>query len=435
MHQILNKNRKENKSGQPDDNSSKQGHPVMNSERMRSVDILRGLVILVMIFVNDVYNIAGAPEMFLHVKYGHDGMSIADAVFPAFLFIVGLSMPFSLGKRLKNGESVQQIWEHVARRSALLILIGFFMVNAESIDRFNGFFDYRVWSFLMAAGVILFRIDFPRSYPWMSQVLKIFRITGVLLLVFLAFAYSSKNGAGLMQMRAHWWGIIGLIGWAYFVSAAVYIFFQKVPAGILGAAALLYCMYFADKAGMFQGLSFINNIVSIGPFLGTHSAICLSGAALGILISENLHEKTHRCRITRAAVLGIGFAAAGYMLHSLSKMHPMFIISKLSATPSWGLLSSAFTALAWVLIYIVSDVSKENKVTKIMEHAGRNALMAYILSDLLIYGLTLLDVYYFRSDFYNSWGASMGLWRSLFFAFSVVLFAGVLERFRIRLRL
>jgi heparan-alpha-glucosaminide N-acetyltransferase len=406
-----------------------------NSERIRSVDILRGLVILVMIFVNDAYSIAGAPQIFLHAKYSQDGMTIADIVFPAFLFIVGLSLPFSLGKRLKKWESSLQIWEHIVKRSVVLLFIGFFMVNVGSIDRSNGILEYNFWSFLMLTGVILFRIDFPHSYPWLRQTRKIVRTAGILLLVFLAFAYSSKDGTGLMQMTTQWWGIIGLIGWAYLISAVVYLFMQKLPTGMLGAAALLYCLYLADKAGMFQSFSFINNIVTIGPFLGTHSAICVSGAAMGMLISENLQEKLHKCRITRAIVLGAGFAAGGVMLHSLSSLHPMFKISKLAATPPWGLLSSAFTAWAWALIYLVSDVSKENKITKIMEYAGRNALMAYVLSDLIIYGLTLLDINYFQSKFYAGWGASMGLWRSLFLSVSVMLFAGILEKFKIRLKL
>lgn len=404
-------------------------------ERIRSIDILRGLVILAMIFVNDASGIAGSPGIFLHLKAGQDGMTMADAVFPAFLFIIGLTMPFSLGKRMQKGESFSQIWEHVIRRSVVLLFIGFFMVNLHSIDRSGGMIEYRMWSFLMLTGLILFRIEFPHPYPWMRQALNIVRTSGVLLLIFLAFAYSSKDGTGLMQMRTQWWGIIGLIGWAYLVSAAVYLVFQKLPTGMLGAAALLYCVYLADKSGMYVSLSFIDDIVIIGPFLGTHPAICVSGAAMGKLISENLPEKTHSSRIARALMFGAGFAAAAFMLHSLSGLHSMFKISKLNATPSWGLLSSSIAALAWIAIYMISDIYKEQKFTKILEYAGSNALMAYILSVLAVYGMALLGIHYFQYDFYENWAASMGLWRSIFFSLSVVVFTGILEKFKIRLKL
>ncbi|MBN2040496.1 MAG: DUF5009 domain-containing protein [Spirochaetes bacterium] len=405
------------------------------TERIRSIDILRGLVILVMVFVNDAYSVSGAPQLFLHMKPGVDGMTIADWVFPAFLFVVGITMPFSFSRRIEKGETILRLWEHVVKRSLILLFVGFFMVNMYSIDRSGGMIEYHMWIFLMLSGIILYRIDFPHSRIWMMYSLKIVRTTGILLLIFLAFAYSSRNGTGLIQMRTQWWGIIGLIGWAYLISGTVYLLFRKLPSGILGTASLLYCVYIADKAGMFQNLTILNSIVNIGSTLGTQSAITVSGIALGKLISEKLPEKTHSSRITRALVLGAGFASAALMLHSLSEFHPMFRISKLNATPSWGLLSSAITVWAWVLIYFISDVSKENRITKILEYAGRNALMAFILSTLIIYGFTLLEIHFYENEFYKDWADYMGLWRSLFFSFAIVLIAGGLEKIKIRLKL
>jgi len=62
-------------------------------ERIASVDALRGLVILLMIFVNDVAGVKAAPSWLKHVSAEADGMTLSDLVFPAFLFIMGMSIP------------------------------------------------------------------------------------------------------------------------------------------------------------------------------------------------------------------------------------------------------------------------------------------------------------------------------------------------------
>ena len=62
--------------------------------RVASVDALRGLTILLMIFVNDLG--PAAPSWMHHIQPPRaDGMTLADVVFPAFLFIVGVSIPLA----------------------------------------------------------------------------------------------------------------------------------------------------------------------------------------------------------------------------------------------------------------------------------------------------------------------------------------------------
>ena len=56
---------------------------------------------------------------------------------------------------------------------------------------------------------------------------KLVRYGAILLLVALAFLYTSGRQEGLMQMRPQWWGILGLIGWAYLVAALIYIPFRN----------------------------------------------------------------------------------------------------------------------------------------------------------------------------------------------------------------
>jgi len=64
--------------------------------RVRSIDVLRGLAITAMVLVNDAEKTASAPAWLRHVEPGVQGMTLADVVFPAFLFVVGLSAPLAL---------------------------------------------------------------------------------------------------------------------------------------------------------------------------------------------------------------------------------------------------------------------------------------------------------------------------------------------------
>src|SRR6478736_270724 len=71
-------------------------------ERITSIDALRGFVMFMMIFVNDLSSVPNriVPAWMKHYR-GKDGMTFVDLVFPAFLFIVGMSIPFALGARQK----------------------------------------------------------------------------------------------------------------------------------------------------------------------------------------------------------------------------------------------------------------------------------------------------------------------------------------------
>ena len=64
-------------------------------QRILSIDAFRGLTILVMVFVNQLAGVSGVPQWARHMKADADAMSFVDVVFPAFLFIVGMSIPFA----------------------------------------------------------------------------------------------------------------------------------------------------------------------------------------------------------------------------------------------------------------------------------------------------------------------------------------------------
>ena len=63
-----------------------------DNNRILSIDVMRGLTILLMLFVNDLY-MPGVPEWLGHRAADYDGMGLADWLFPGLLFIVGMAIP------------------------------------------------------------------------------------------------------------------------------------------------------------------------------------------------------------------------------------------------------------------------------------------------------------------------------------------------------
>jgi predicted acyltransferase len=67
--------------------------------RVQPIDAFRGVTILLMLFVNTLNGVRGMPAWLYHTPPKVDGMTFPDGVFPAFLFIVGMSIPFACSSR------------------------------------------------------------------------------------------------------------------------------------------------------------------------------------------------------------------------------------------------------------------------------------------------------------------------------------------------
>ena len=100
--------------------------------RVRSIDAFRAVTMFLMIFVNDIDGMPNTLQWIQHAHESADALGLADTIFPAFLFIVGLFIPFAFQNRLHQGY-YQIPWRNVTRAAAL-IFIGVFFTNAETYD-------------------------------------------------------------------------------------------------------------------------------------------------------------------------------------------------------------------------------------------------------------------------------------------------------------
>jgi predicted acyltransferase len=97
------------------------------SNRLLSLDLLRGLTIAFMILVNNNGDFGAAYWPLLHSVW--NGCTPTDIVFPMFLFIIGITTVISTSSRLSRGIPKQQLFLQIVRRTVILFLLGI-LVNS-----------------------------------------------------------------------------------------------------------------------------------------------------------------------------------------------------------------------------------------------------------------------------------------------------------------
>jgi predicted acyltransferase len=355
-----------------------------------SIDALRGLVMFLMIFVNDLAgNDRVVPDWMVHFSDRHaagSGMTFVDLVFPAFLFIVGMSIPFALGSRLARGEAPGRILLHTVVRTLSLLLLGIMMVNESPNTTAMGW-PATGWTALMYLSALLafceltppMRTQPPAETPrsWRRTTLFL-RGVGLAGIFWLALAFRGKHDHRILTLSPFaihhgWYGILGLIGWAYAVGSLVFLLFRTRRTALLGCVVLLLCLYPADKNGLFDNC-FLSHWVDLGGTLGSHPAITVSGMLLAtVLLTAETAAVGARLRFT-LFFMG-GFAAAAVLVNGL------YGISKDEATPAWCLWSCAITAALWLICYLLADVRRITVFSKPLAVAGQNVLLAYLISE------------------------------------------------------
>jgi heparan-alpha-glucosaminide N-acetyltransferase len=233
----------------------------LTTQRIQSIDALRGITILVMIFVNEVAGVQGIPAWMKHMPADADAMTFVDAVFPAFLFIVGMSIPFALNNRLAKGDSIFQLQSHILFRALGLLVLGIFMVNAEDgYHEPSMIISIACWSLLFYIAVILIWNVYTFKNKFIAYIL---RAVGVVALIILAMLYKGGDD-GSQTMQPHWWGILGLIGWAYLVSCILYQIVHGKMIGLMACLALCIVLYVVGKLPAVQSSGGLKWIAGLG---------------------------------------------------------------------------------------------------------------------------------------------------------------------------
>lgn len=356
---------------------------VLNQERYLALDVLRGLTIALMVVVNTPGSWSHLYSPFAHADW--HGFTITDLVFPTFLFVVGNAMSFSMRKMEKMGQSV--FLKKVFKRAALIFLIGW------GLNAFP-FFDY-------SESGDIFMIN------W-AEV----RLLGVLQRIALCYLFASLIFYYFGKKGAIAYIFIALFGY----WAALYFFGDAAdPYSMLGNAGSKLDLWLIGERNLYMGegvafepeglLSTIPSVVNV-----------LAGYFAGKLIQQI----GNNIKTVRSLFLGGLILLVFCLIWDLA-----FPINKKLWTSSYVLLTVGLDLILIGFLIMVIEVWKKRSWTYPFEVFGRNPLILYILSgvvitlfyDMQIGGESLKGIVYEAA--YTSWLSVKNA--SLLFAISYML--------------
>ena len=394
---------------------------MQKGNRILSIDIMRGLTLFLMLFVNDLY-VPGVPSWMVHTKADFDGMGLADWVFPGFLFMVGMAVPFALQSRMKSGNNFPGIFLHIVIRTVSLLVIGVLMLNSSRLDAGLSGINKDLWAMLMYVSVFLVWNNYGKLK---GNILLLFKGLGIIGLIVLAAIFRSGTPEKVEWMQTGWWGILGLIGWGYFAAAVVYM----VCRDSLLKTGVFWLLFVAlNILSQLNLTDFLNPVKPVFGVLisGSVPSIVLTGMMFALLL-RNLEKKDIKKFIVAGLVIGVVLLIFGFVLRN------WFIISKIKGTPSWGMICNGISILVFMLLYFIIDVLGQQKWSTVFKPAGQNSLTTYLAPDILYHLIWMTSIpvlFYKQSEL--QWVVVSG---SVVWAFAMIGFAALLSKIGIRLKL
>ncbi|MBW6535135.1 MAG: DUF5009 domain-containing protein, partial [Mariniphaga sp.] len=288
-------------------------------KRILTIDIMRGLTLFLMLFVNDLY-MKNVPWWLGHTEANFDGMGLADWVFPGFLFMVGMAVPFAVQSRFKKGDSTWQVIFHILTRTISLLIIGVLMLNVSRLNPDLTGMNKNLWAILMYISVFLIWNMYKNVSKKVVFLMKGLGIAGLIVLVFI-FRSGTADDPG--WLTTGWWGILGLIGWGYFATTLVYLVAKEdfLKTGLFWLLFLALNIF--SQLGMLSFLNFLRPVfgVLIG---GNTPLLVISGLFFSLILRKTGSEQWKKF-VTAGTLLGVLMLVSGFVLRN------WFIISKMKA--------------------------------------------------------------------------------------------------------
>lgn len=302
--------------------------------RFVSLDVFRGAAIVAMILVN---NPGDAVVTFAQLKHSSwHGFTFADTIFPAFLWIVGLSLVLSMDARAARGESRAHMLWHAARRAAILLACGLVLEGFPYFDlahyQYTGVLQKIAIAYFIACAICLYT-------GWRGRILA-------LIVIFAAYI-SFMLGVHAPEC--------GLGPWSPECNAAKY-FNDQALAGHLWDASMGN-----DPDGI------VGSIAA--------AASVLLGALAGRWFGRDSLSAGGLPPARLAAFVVVPILAG----LALSAWIP---INKILWTPSYTLLMGGLSCAAFLMVFWLVEQRGAGRWLKPLEIFGLNALAAYILSRL-----------------------------------------------------
>ncbi|HEU0014365.1 MAG TPA: heparan-alpha-glucosaminide N-acetyltransferase domain-containing protein [Longimicrobium sp.] len=314
-------------------------------ERLLSLDVFRGLTVAAMLLVNNPGSWSHVYDPLEHAPW--HGWTPTDLIFPFFLFIVGVSMAYSLLPRLERGGRPGPLFARAAKRAAILVLLGLVLA----------------------------------SFPWYDLDPARLRLPGVLQRIGLAFLLASAvvlftrpraQGAVAAALLLGYWGAMRLVPVPGFGAGdlskegnlAAYVDRAVLGTNHLWAAAKTW-----DPEGLLSTLPAVATVL-LGVFAGRwlRAARPASERLVGMFLAGN-----------GALVIGLAWDAA-------------FPINKNLWTSSYVLFTAGMALHVLAVCYWLVDVRGWHRWAMPFAWFGMNAIAAFFLSGMMARVMNLVKV-------------------------------------------
>ncbi|MFZ0633605.1 MAG: DUF5009 domain-containing protein [Acidobacteriaceae bacterium] len=390
------------------------------SSRVVSIDIFRGITMAVMIFVNDLASVHGLSKWTYHMPANVDAMTYVDRVFPAFLFIVGMSLPLAVRQRLRRNPSVGGLWMHIVLRSAALLALGLILANVDYCDQSRMHLSPEIWALLgLGGGILLWNVYTGLSH----KMVLILRLTGAALLVFVFAIFRRAVPGGEAWINFSYPEILGLIALAYFAVCLLYVPTRRWR---LAPLAWLIVLVAYNSACCARWIRVEHVSLYLWPFgNGAHVSLIMAGIVTSLIFLDEGRISGPVRKMQLGVLMAILAFAAGWLLRPLG-------ISKIRATPTWALWTVAACCLLFTALYWLCDVKKRTGWAWLVRPAGSNTLLTYLIPDIYYFLVALTGTAYLQEHWDQGWP---GLVRAIVFTVAMLLVAHAATRARLRMQL
>ena len=308
------------------------------SQRLYSLDALRGFDMFWIMGAEEVFHelskITGSPfwgaisNQFTHPDW--NGFHVYDLIFPLFLFLAGVSTPYSIGRELEKGKSRQQLMVRVIKRGLILVVLGMVYNNGLQIRPLS---DFRISSVLGRIGIAYMLANI--IYLYTKERAQIIWFAALLIGYWLILKVTSAPGfpPGDLTMEGNF---------------ASYVDRTILPGKL--------------SKGIHDTVGFFNNIPAI--------STALAGILVGVFLKRSsLRPPKKAGWLAVAGIVSLALA----MLWNLD-----FPINKNMWSSSFVLLTTGLSLLLFSAFYYVIDVKGHKNWAFFFKVIGMNSILIYL---------------------------------------------------------
>jgi predicted acyltransferase len=363
----------------------------MTKERLLSLDVFRGFTILLMTVVNNPGSWASVYPPLLHADW--HGCTPTDLVFPFFIFILGVAIPFAMPDRIFNASTLLKI----TTRSLRIFCLGFFLFFFKKIELFG----LEGIPLLLGRLAITIVVTYALLGNFSTKVKAYATFSVFFILILLAY-----NSEMFQDVRIP--GVLQRIGIVYFVVSILYLKTNLKTQIIV--CVLLLLTYWGlmslisvpgigapnfekgtNLAAWIDSISLPNHMYAETKTWDPEGVLstlpAIASGIIGLLIGSLLNVTTSKIEITKKMLaIGTIMTLVGFAWGFA------FPINKSIWTSSYVLYTSGIAILSLVILYYIIEIANIKKWTKLFLIWGVNPMIVFFFSGVIPRLLSMIEI-------------------------------------------